>query len=87
MQNLFLELTLLISLAIIVYLMSAALPRIEEEEDEEGESAAKRSNLPLDKLDDLLIRGKDKLLRKMKVLVMKADNFISKQLKGRKHQQ
>ncbi|MEX2054244.1 MAG: hypothetical protein WD883_01750 [Candidatus Colwellbacteria bacterium] len=86
MQNLFLELTLLVSLAIIVYLMSAALPRIEEEDEGGEESEAKRSTLPLDKLDQLLIKAKDKFLRKVKVVIMKADNFISRQLKGRKHQ-
>ena len=82
MQNLFLELSLLISLAIIVYLMAAAVPRIEEEET--GDDDKKRSSLPLDKLDDFLIRNRDKFLRRMKVLVMKADNLISKQLKSKK---
>lgn len=85
MQNLFLELTLLISLAIIVYLMSAALPRMEDKkESEEGEG--KRSTLPLEKLDEVLLRTKDKVLRKMKVVVMKADNLISKQLRSKKEQ-
>ncbi|MDP3953283.1 MAG: hypothetical protein Q8P99_00445, partial [bacterium] len=67
-------------------LMSAALPRIEEEEDKGDDPGTKRSSLPLDKLDQLLIKAKDKFLRKMKVVVMKADNFISKQLRGRKNQ-
>ena len=82
MQNLFLELSLLISLAVIVYLMAAAVPRIEEEETEGDDK--KRSSLPLDKLDDFLIRNRDKFLRRMKVLVMKTDNLISKQLKSKK---
>ncbi len=85
MQNLFLELTLLISLAIIVYLMSAAIPRIEDKkEGEDDGGGSKRSSLPLDKLDEVLLKFKDKLLRKMKVLVMKIDNFISKQLRSKK---
>lgn len=84
MQNLFLELTLLVSLAIIVYLMSAALPRIEDKKEEDNEGGSRRSSLPLDKLDRVLIKLKDKFLRKMKVLVMKTDNLISKQLRSRK---
>ena len=84
MQNLFLELTLLISLAVIVYLMSAAIPRIEEKKEEDDNGGSKRSSLPLDKLDEVLLRTKDKLLRKTKVLVMKVDNLISKQLRSKK---
>ena len=86
MQNLFLELTLLVSLAIIVYLMSATVPRIEDKKEvEDGGGTPKRSSLPLDKLDEALLRFKDKLLRKMKVFVMKIDNFISKQLRSKKN--
>lgn len=84
MQTLFLELTLLISLAIIVYLMAAAVPRIQDQEIEGEEGSGRRSNLPLDKLDNFLINLKDKSLRRMKVVIMRADNFISKQLKSRK---
>jgi len=85
MQNLFLELTLLVSLATIVYLMSAALPRIEDKKEEgDGAAGSKRSSLPLDKLDEVLVKMKDKFLRKMKVIVMKADNLISKQLRSKK---
>jgi len=86
MQSLFLELSLLTSLAVIVYLMSAALPRIEEDEGDDN-AESKRASLPLDKLDQLLLRTKDKFLRRMKVFVMKADNLISRQLKGKKDQQ
>lgn len=81
MANLILELIATISLAIIVYLMAAAVPRIEE--DQEGKPV-QRVSLPLEKLDNFLLRVKDKLLRRTKVLVMKADNFISKQLKSKK---
>ena len=84
MQSLFLELTLLVSLAVIVYLMSAAIPRIEDEKKED-DGGSKRSSLPLDKLDEVLLKAKDKFLHKMKVLVMKADNLISKQLKSKKN--
>ena len=83
MQHLFLELVLLISFAIIVYLMAAAIPRLEETK-KDGSEGIERRDLPLDKLDEFLIKAKDKSLRKLKILVMKADNLISKQLKSKK---
>ncbi len=86
MQNLFLEITLLASLAVIVYLMSAALPRMEDKKEEDEDSGSRRSSLPLDKLDELLLRANDKFLRKMKVVVMKADNLISKKLRSKREQ-
>ena len=82
MANLILELTVMVSLAIIVYLMAAAVPRIEEKEEEGGKT--QRTALPLDKLDNFLIKLKDKLLRRTKILLMKIDNFISRQLKAKK---
>lgn len=86
MQNLFLEISLLTSLAIIVYLMSAALPRMEDKKEEAEDGGSKRSSLPLDKLDELLLKANDKFLRKMKVVVMKADNLISKKLRSKREQ-
>jgi len=86
MQNLFLEITLLASLAVIVYLMSAALPRMEDKKEEDEDSGSRRSSLPLDKLDELLLRANDKFLRKMKVVIMKADNLISKKLRSKREQ-
>ncbi len=83
MADLILELTVMISLAVIVYLMAAAVPRIEEEE-EEGEGKTQRTVLPLDKLDNFLIKLKDKSLRRTKILLMRIDNFISRQLKTKK---
>ena len=82
MANLILELTVMISLAIIVYLMAAAVSRVEGKEG--GEEKLQRTTLPLDKLDDFLIKVKDKLLRRTKILVMKIDNFISRQLRSKK---
>lgn len=81
MADLFLELTVLASLAVIVYLMAAAVPRIEEEQEEEKTA---KINLHLDRLDSFLVRAKDKFLRRMKVLVMRFDNFISRQLRPKK---
>jgi hypothetical protein len=82
MANLILELVIMVSLAVIVYLMAAAVPRVEEKE--EGENKSPRTTLPLDKLDNFFIKVKDKFLRRTKVLVMRVDNFISRQLKSKK---
>jgi len=83
MADLILELTIMVSLAVIVYLMAAAVPRIEEKE-EEGEGRIQRTALPLDKLDNFLIKLKDKSLRRTKILLMRIDNFISRQLRTKK---
>jgi len=56
-----------------------------EDKKEGDDGGSKRSSLPLDKLDEVLLKAKDKFLHKMKVLVMKADNLISKQLKSKKN--
>ncbi|PIR97723.1 MAG: hypothetical protein COT89_03030 [Candidatus Colwellbacteria bacterium CG10_big_fil_rev_8_21_14_0_10_42_22] len=82
MFSLILELLVMISLAIVVYLMAAAVPRLEDKESEDKSSG---TSLPLDKLDNFLLKLKDKFLRRVKVLVMKTDNLISEQLKSKKH--
>ncbi|MDD5710493.1 MAG: hypothetical protein PHV43_00070 [Candidatus Colwellbacteria bacterium] len=81
MTDLILELTVMVSLAIIVYLMAAAVPRVEEEM---GEERIQRTSLPLDKLDSFLVKFKDKLLRRTKILLMRIDNLISRQLRTKK---
>ncbi|MBU2101212.1 hypothetical protein KKH05_00605 [Patescibacteria group bacterium] len=82
MANLILELLVMTSLAIVVYLMAAAVPRLEDKDEEDRGNG--RTSLPLEKLDNFFLKMKDKLLRRTKILVMKADNFISKQLKSKK---
>ena len=85
MQTLFLELTLLVSLAVVVYLMAAAVPRVEDKkhEDSNGIEGNLISGVHFDRLDKFLLKAKDKLLRRLKVMVMKTDNLISKQLKNK----
>jgi hypothetical protein len=80
MTILILQIVLMGSLAVIVYLMALAVPRIEEDKKEIG-SKNGVVPLPLDKLDAQLNKWKDRILRRLKVFVMKADNYISKQLK------
>jgi hypothetical protein len=82
MTNLILQLVLMISFAVIVYLMAIAVPRVEEDGD--GSTKEKqtkhRITIHIDKLDAVLNKWKDKALRRIKIIVMKTDNYISRQL-------
>ncbi len=85
MYDLFIQTALMISLGVIVYLVALTLPRIPVEEKTvlNGSDAKKRTLtnvLRLDEIDNRLKALKDKTLRRIKVLIMKADNFISKRL-------
>ena len=75
------QLILMISLAVVVYLMAIAVPRVEE--NGEKQNGGSSTNLHLEKLDALLAKGKDKALRRLKVVIMKTDNFISRQLNNK----
>ena len=81
MYELILELILMTSLAVVVYLMAIAVPRVEESNEKKNGNGA--TSIPLDKLDAMFGRAKDKVLRRIKVFVMKTDNFISRQLNNK----
>ena len=84
MYELILQLVLMLSLAVVVYLMAIAIPRVKETEVKDNNNGS--TNLPLERLDDFLNSVKDKFLRRLKVLVMKADNLISRQLNNKNKQ-
>ena len=84
MYELILQLVLMLSLAVIVYLMAVAVPRVEDVETAKNKNGS--ASLPLERIDSYLNSLKDKLLRRLKVLVMKADNFISRQLNNKKEE-
>lgn len=81
MYELILQLVLMISLGVVVYLMAIAVPRLEESDLRKNGNGA--PSLPLDKLDAALSGARDKFLRRLRVLVMKTDNFISRQLNNK----
>ena len=81
MYELILQLVLMASLAVIVYLMALAVPRVNDS-DGKG-NGSDNSPLPLDKIDTLLNGLKDKILRRVKIVLMKTDNLISKQLNNK----
>lgn len=82
MYELILQLVLMLSLAVIVYLMAVAVPRVEDIKTTKNGNGS--TSLPLERIDSFLNGLKDKFLRRLKVLVMKADNFISRQLNNEK---
>lgn len=83
MYDLFIQTTLIVSLGIIVYLVASAAPRIQDSDDTltaPNFKARFGEIIPLDRLDVWLNAAKGKWLRRLKVIVMKVDNFISKRL-------
>ena len=83
--DLFIQISLMVSLGTIVYLVSLAVVRAPEPTETEvlnTENNKRRLGalLPLDEIDVRLRALKDKILRRLKVIVMKFDNFISKRL-------
>jgi len=69
------------SLAVVVYLMAIAVPRVEESGNKKNGNGS--TSLPLDRLDALLGKAKDKSLRRLRVVIMRTDNFISRQLNNK----
>jgi hypothetical protein len=78
MQDLFLQLTVTISFGVIVYILAIAVPRVSEEGEVEEQQSGSTS---LDRIDERMDVFKKKLLRKIKIYIMKADNFVSSHLR------
>jgi len=78
----------LLALATILFLAIRALPRIEEPEEVVKQNVIERwltSGVP-EKLDAALNAFLAKTLRKSKVLVLRVDNYVTKQLKRVTHE-
>ena len=80
MYDLTLQLILMISLGIVVYLMAVAVPRVKDDGVREESGGNNTIHISLERMDMVLNKFKDKCLRRLRVLVMKTDNLISKQL-------
>jgi len=82
MYNFTLQVITIVSLGIIVYLLTRALPRVPEKERVSQSSVGDffdrkiGRHIPLEKLDARAHSLIEKILRKIKVLVMKTDNFV-----------
>ncbi|MBI4193401.1 MAG: hypothetical protein HY536_02115 [Candidatus Colwellbacteria bacterium] len=84
LSNFALEIALFASLGAMVYIAASSLPRIEDDAAESGgkvdalERLARR--IPLDKIDGALNAFFVKLLRRVKVVLMRADNVVTHRL-------
>ncbi|HEY4497104.1 MAG TPA: hypothetical protein VI432_03080 [Candidatus Paceibacterota bacterium] len=82
MYNLILQIIFMGSLGVIVYLFAIAVPRMQDSSDEGRSGLISRffSKLPLHRVDTALKSYKDKTLRRLKVLILRADNAVSKRI-------
>ena len=72
----------MVSLAIIIFLMARALPRISETEIANIPKSKNSwwSSFPFEKIDAAVESFLEKILRKIKLILMRTDNTVSKQL-------
>ena len=87
MYDFILQLALISSLSLIVYLLARALPRVKTDEHQLSvydyiEDFLGR--LPLHHIDQSLSLQTEKFLRKTRVIVMKVDNLINGYLNNKK---
>jgi len=84
MYDFILQLLIMSSLATIIYLAARAIPRIDESAllSSSKNSAFRNwiSNIPLEKIDLMFDNLLEKLLRKIKIVVMKTDNVLTRRL-------
>ena len=81
-----LEIIMFVSLGMVILLLARALPRIEDESSAFSSRKDKMSNIakhiPFDKLDESMNLILHKILRRVKVSIMKADNLVTNKLKS-----
>ncbi len=83
MYDFLLQISLFISLGIIIYLFARAVPRVDESGEvvhTHGRIDRFLAKLPLDKIDDRLNVILEKTLRKTRIFTMKVDNVIDDRL-------
>jgi hypothetical protein len=75
----------MLGLGAVVYLIAIAAPRVQDDQHF-GEHPVKNwaKNLPLERIDNFIAGITDKTLRRIKVWILKADNFVSRHLNNRK---
>ena len=73
----------MVSLGVVVFLVARTLPRIKETKTDANVAYPKNNwwdSLPLEKIDAVINSFSEKTLRKIKLILMKTDNMVSKQL-------
>ena|SRR3989344_2452307 len=85
MYNFILQIIIMFSLGVIIYLIARASPRVGDIEiiDESYHNKLDRiiSRLPLDEIDVVISSAVEKFLRKSRLFLMKWDNLLSNHLK------
>jgi len=85
MYNFILQIIIMFSLGVMIYLIARASPRIGDIEvaDESYHNKLDRiiSRLPLDEIDVVISTAVEKFLRKSRLFLMKWDNTLSNHLK------
>ena len=87
MFSLIVQIALMASLAVIVYMLARALPRaVEESVEQEPQNALDRfvRRIPLEKLDIAIQNFFINLLRKTRLLVSKFDNLLNEYIRSLK---
>ncbi len=79
MVDLILQLILFSSFAVIVYLMAIAVPRVKDDELNIASNKV-ASVLPLDRMDAFLNVWKEKVLRRLRIYLMRAERGVTSQL-------
>lgn len=83
MYNFIFQLIIFVSLGVIIYLFARALPRVENENVSSRQLPLLDSFLSariLDRADNIAKTILEKILRRIKIIVMKVDNFVSEHL-------
>ncbi len=80
MYDLILQLALMVSFAAIVYTIALGIPKVGDVDAKPSRIRLLIAKLPLHHLDEAISQSKDKVLRRVKIIVMKVDNFISSHL-------
>ncbi|MBI5148032.1 MAG: hypothetical protein HZA37_02670 [Parcubacteria group bacterium] len=81
MRDFILQFAFLTGIAAIIYVISRAVPRVNETEGE-SKNAVDRwlASLPLEKADVIISASVEKILRRLKVTIMRFDNALNKHI-------
>ena len=83
LYNFFLQLIMMFSLGVVVYILASAIPRIEDESETDRRQGVLDTlvhKIPLDRIDNYLNLFLQKMFRRIKIFLMKMDNFVTERL-------
>lgn len=80
MYNFILQIFIMVSLGAMIFLVARALPRISETLNVSKAKSSWLGSFPFEKIDAAINSFIEKTLRKIKLILMKTDNMVSRQL-------